>query len=64
MALDHRIIRVSAYLHRKYDGNKLSNYQACRELRLRGRELGEILYSPVLPSLNITDVARYIVLHT
>jgi len=63
-ALDRRVVRVSAYLRRKYDTDRLTNYQACKELRFRGRELGEVLFSPALPSLKIVDVARYIVLHT
>jgi len=62
--LELHIARVVWYIREKYEVTELETTHACRELQMRGRELGEILYTEKLPSLKVKDIARYIVLHT
>ena len=63
-ALELKTRKIAAYIARKYDASILSQYQACKELLFRGKELRKVLGTAQLPSLNVSDVARYIALHT
>jgi len=63
-ALELNTRKLAAYIARKYDASILSQYQACKELLFRGKELSKVLGTTKLPSLNVKDVARYITLHT
>ena len=63
-ALELKTRKIGAYIARKYDASILSQYQACKELLFRGRELSKVLGTTRLPSLKVSDVARYIALHT
>ena len=63
-ALELKTRKLAAYIARKYDASMLSQYQACKELLFRGTELSKVLGTTQLPSLKVSDVARYIALHT
>jgi len=63
--LDDAVDKVYWYLLKKYGAEKyLTTHLACKELRLRGRELNSILYGNKLPTLDKRGIATYIVLHT
>jgi hypothetical protein len=53
-------------LFRKYSKKTLTNKQAFDAIGTfkRGRELGAVLNTCLLPTLGISDIARYIVLYT
>ncbi len=63
-ALELKVRKIAAYLLRKYDTSVLSQYQVCKELLFRGKELGAVLGTSKLPTTKVKDVATYIVLHT
>lgn len=58
--------RVRRYLLEKYGSLSLSMKQAFDEIGIfkNGTELGNMLNTTRLPSLSISDIARYIVLYT
>ena len=59
------LFKVSGYMARKYDKVKLSTREAVVEMRLDGgRELESLLTSGKLKSLQVRDVAEWIVIHT
>jgi len=64
--LTHQIAKVKAYLLKKHKSLRLTNKQAFDEIGTfeRGKDLGKAIGSGLLPSTGVTDVARYIVLHT
>ena len=63
--LSYRVNRIKRYLLKKYKTLRLTTKQAFDEMGLsRGSELGELLNTPKLNSLGVSDIARYIVLYT
>lgn len=64
--ISFHIGRVSRYLVKKHNTLRLTVKQAFEEIGTfkRGSELGEVLYTDRLPTLNVGDIARYIVLYT
>ena len=56
---------IRRYLLKRYNSLQLTTKQAFDELCLdKGRELNKLLHTSKLNSLGVTDIARYIVLHT
>lgn len=64
--VSHQVNKLKRYLLKKHNALRLTTKQAFDEIGTfkRGRELGEVLNTKRLPSLGISDIARYIVLYT
>lgn len=64
--LNNQVLKVRDYLRKKHNTLILGVKQAFDEMGCfeRGRDLEKELGTDKLPSLGITDIARYIVLYT
>ena len=63
-SIEKRITKIRDYIYKRYKKLSLTTKQAFDEIGFnRGQELGAVLNTDLLPTLSISDVARYIVLY-